>query len=388
MSFQNTSIAHRLHMNELHYTHIDQLLDDRSGVECFRQFLHSYDQLGLVKLELWLTLRGYQREYERRQSDMAPVDFVKWNARCARALANKYWSTQSDEDITIRQLIGRLRKNQLNLEYLRQCFEQKSGQVRQELEENQFFRFNQVPRQLPVEPSCAASFVDSDAVSMCSNKAKSRRRHMEKNTGSDMAHVPPRRTINYHETEVATNHPTVFATRLIAKLEKLLLSEENHDQDDFGSKVDSWLMNVSSSHAKKEKPKIIKIDPNNNYRTHRHVLSSDSGLSSIVNQSSEPKDSDSEYSELNGLKKLLIQDIEPNYTKIIYAFQEEKFVIRVNSTAPTLFDFKAKFHDQKTKSTADLKFLFKQNSVWCEINDDLRYLPVYQHVVEAKVFLN
>ena len=108
-------------------------------------------------------------------------------------------------------------------------------------------------------------------------------------------------------------------------------------------------MNVSSSHAKKEKPKIIKIDPNNNYRTHRHVLSSDSGLSSIVNQSSEPKDSDSEYSELNGLKKLLIQDIEPNYTKIIYAFQEEKFVIRVNSTAPTLFDFKAKFHDQKTK---------------------------------------
>ena len=65
---------------------------------------------------------------------------------------------------------------------------------------------------------------------------------MEKNTGSDMAHVPPRRTINYHETEVATNHPTVFATRLIAKLEKLLLSEENHDQDDFGSKVSVLLL--------------------------------------------------------------------------------------------------------------------------------------------------
>lgn len=65
---------------------------------------------------------------------------------------------------------------------------------------------------------------------------------MEKNTGSDMAHVPPRRTINYHETEVATNHPTVFATRLIAKLEKLLLSEENHEQDDFGSKVSVLLL--------------------------------------------------------------------------------------------------------------------------------------------------
>ena len=87
----------KLNNSELHYTHIDQLLDDRSGVECFRQFLHSYDQLGLVKLELWLTLRGYQREYERRQSDMGHVDFVKWNARCARALANKYWSTQSEE---------------------------------------------------------------------------------------------------------------------------------------------------------------------------------------------------------------------------------------------------------------------------------------------------
>ena len=104
-------------------------------------------------------------------------------------------------------------------------------------------------------------------------------------------------------------------------------------------------MNVSSHAAKKEKPKIIKIDTK---RSHRHVLSSDSGLSSIVNHS-EPKDSDSEYSELNGLKRLLIQDIEPNYTKIIYAFEEEKFVIRVNSVAPTLSDFKAKFHDQKTK---------------------------------------
>lgn len=124
------------------------------------------------------------------------------------------------------------------MEQLRQCFEQKSAQVRRELEDNQFFRFNQIPRQLPAaEPSCAVSFVDSDAISMCSNKAKSRRRHMEKNTGSDMAHVPPRRAINYHETELATNHPTVFATRLIAKLEKLLLSVENQDQDDFGSKV-------------------------------------------------------------------------------------------------------------------------------------------------------
>ena len=77
------------------------------------------------------------------------------------------------------------------------------------------------------------------------------------------------------------------------------------------------------------------------------VLSSDSGLSSIVNQS-EPKDSDSEISELNGLKRLLIQDIE-RCTKIIYSFENEKFVIRVNSPKPTLKDFKNKFHDQKTQ---------------------------------------
>ena len=104
-------------------------------------------------------------------------------------------------------------------------------------------------------------------------------------------------------------------------------------------------MNVPNHIPKREKMKIIKLDPN---RTHKHVLSSDSGLSSIVNQS-EPKDSDSEYSELNGLKKMLIQDIETNYTKIIYAFEGEKFVIRVNSASPTLYDFRTKFHDQKAQ---------------------------------------
>ena len=83
----------------MHYAHIDQLLDDRQGVECFRQFLHSYDQSGLFKLELWLTLRGYQREYERRQAEMAHADFVKWNTRCGKALANKYWSSLSEEVI-------------------------------------------------------------------------------------------------------------------------------------------------------------------------------------------------------------------------------------------------------------------------------------------------
>ena len=44
----------------------------------------------------------------------------------------------------------------------------------------------------------------------------------------------------------------------------------------------------------------------------RPVLSSDSGLSSIVNQS-EQKDSDSEISEINGLKRMLIQDIDSIY---------------------------------------------------------------------------
>jgi len=239
MSFQNTSIAHRLHLNELHYAHIDQLLDDRQGVECFRQFLHSYDQSGLFKLELWLTLRGYQREYERRQAEMTHADFVKWNTRCGKALANKYWSSLSEEDTLLRQQITRLRRTSEGVEQLRWSFQQKSAQILCELDQNHFFRFNQVPRHLPTASERAnTSCVDSDAMSMCSNhvlkSVKKPKRTSQLNKGQDLSQVPPRRAINYHETELATNQPAIFAARLIAKLQMILNA---NDQDDFGSKV-------------------------------------------------------------------------------------------------------------------------------------------------------
>lgn len=121
------------------------------------------------------------------------------------------------------------------------------------------------------------------------------------------------------------------------------------------------------------------------------VLSSDSGLSSTRIES---EATDSEIIEMNGVKRLLIQDIEngpttANFTKIIYHYQKEKFIVRVDGTrTPTLAQFRSKFHDQQSGS--NLRFLFKTSKTdkWLEISNDTICLPVENQLVEARIIKN
>ena len=116
------------------------------------------------------------------------------------------------------------------------------------------------------------------------------------------------------------------------------------------------------------------------------VLSSDSGLSSTRIES---EATDSEILEMNGLKRLLIQDIEHDneFTKIIYHYQKEKFVVRVAGRNPTLAQFRIKFHDQQY--CGSLRFFFKTSKEkWLEISDDSNSLPVENQLVEARILKN
>ena len=114
------------------------------------------------------------------------------------------------------------------------------------------------------------------------------------------------------------------------------------------------------------------------------VLSSDSGLSSIRIES---EVTDSEILEFNGLKKLLIDDIEKaehNFTKVIYHYNKEKFIVRVVGKNPTLGQFLMKFHDYKISGKFD--FIFKTtNDEWVEINDENQFLPIKNQLVEVRI---
>ena len=58
------------------YTELEDLLRDRNGIETFRSFLTQNDTPGLHLLELWLTLKGYQKEYEKRKGSHDLVNFI------------------------------------------------------------------------------------------------------------------------------------------------------------------------------------------------------------------------------------------------------------------------------------------------------------------------
>lgn len=78
------------------------LIEDRDEIESFQGYLKVFDPVGLQFLQLWLTLRGYEKEYHRRLAELDQpnrhiTDFIKWNIKCAKALIDKYFrQTRND----------------------------------------------------------------------------------------------------------------------------------------------------------------------------------------------------------------------------------------------------------------------------------------------------
>ena len=123
------------------------MLRDRNGIETFRFFLAQNDTPGLHLLELWLTLKGYQKEYEKRKGSHDLVNFNKWNGRCGRALVEKYFSKFESEIIQIQRLRSILMKIKRfpniieNAEHLRYELNNVANHVQDTLRKNQFQKF-------------------------------------------------------------------------------------------------------------------------------------------------------------------------------------------------------------------------------------------------------
>ena len=123
------------------------MLRDRNGIETFRSFLTQNDTPGLHLLELWLTLKGYQKEYEKRKGSHDLVNFNKWNGRCGRALVEKYFSKFESEIIQIQRLRSILMKIKRfpniieNAEHLRCELNNVANHVQETLRKNQFQKF-------------------------------------------------------------------------------------------------------------------------------------------------------------------------------------------------------------------------------------------------------
>jgi len=87
--------------------------------------------------------------------------------------------------------------------------------------------------------------------------------------------------------------------------------------------------------------------------------------------------------ELKGIKERLIQETEGTVeTKLLYHFNDEKFVIRVPGRPPILSAFRQKFH----QSSGSYRFYFKYaDASWVEITENNEPLPVIDEIVEARV---
>ena len=159
------------------YTELEDLLRDRNGIETFRSFLTQNDTSGLHLLELWLTLKGYQKEYEKRKGShdlghMTLVNFNKWNGRCGRALVEKYFSKFESEIIQIQRLRSILMKIKRfpniieNAEHLRCELNHVANHVQDTLRKNQFQKFKinkksfEYGRLPPVSENEVSSLID------------------------------------------------------------------------------------------------------------------------------------------------------------------------------------------------------------------------------------
>jgi hypothetical protein len=79
------------------------LIEDRDEITKFQDYLKEFDPNGLLFLQLWLTLRGYEKEYDRLLSNLddanrPKTNFIKWNIKCAKALIQKYFRRVSRRD--------------------------------------------------------------------------------------------------------------------------------------------------------------------------------------------------------------------------------------------------------------------------------------------------
>lgn len=111
------------------------------------------------------------------------------------------------------------------------------------------------------------------------------------------------------------------------------------------------------------------------------LISSDSGLSS-TRIDTESEVAESEVLEMNGLKKRLIEETEGLFsTKLLYHYNDEKFIVRVPGRPPTLQTFRSKMHLH-----GDFRYFFKNHDdFWIEITDETEPLPVVNETVEAKI---
>ena len=73
---------------------IDSVLSCRDEAESFRGFLQTSHPCGLRTFQIWLTLNGYIKEYNRYRLlyDSQLENFVRWNLKCAKALIEKFFN--------------------------------------------------------------------------------------------------------------------------------------------------------------------------------------------------------------------------------------------------------------------------------------------------------
>ena len=97
---------------------LEESLSCRERVESFRAFLRINSQHGLKTFQMWLTLNGYVKEYNRYRLlyDSQLDNFIRWNLKCAKALVEKFF----DEALGDISIISRSRLHAINDAY-RQC---------------------------------------------------------------------------------------------------------------------------------------------------------------------------------------------------------------------------------------------------------------------------
>jgi len=233
------------------------------------------------------------------------------------------------------------------------------------------------------------------------------------------------------DSDLANQHPEKFAQIVIRKLNKLIESREDdcilsehldrvmktprnksrpsrkfsESKCAVDDKVGDWLANQKSIRPKREPKRQLDIpvyaygsngisETNSTYEYIQfhdppggavggiEPLSTDSGLSSIrVEESADEiaAADDFDVQELNGLKQRLIEETEGEIcTKILYHFENEKFVIRVPGWPPTLASFQQSMHCH-----GDYRYFVRQREAWVEVTE--RNEPVYAVNGQAEV---
>ena len=72
---------------------LTSFISSRDEVDGFRDYLRQYSPEGLVDFQIWLTANGYLKEFARYRvlHDNDLENFVKWNAKCAKAMIDRFF---------------------------------------------------------------------------------------------------------------------------------------------------------------------------------------------------------------------------------------------------------------------------------------------------------